>query len=68
MECLLTSIIHWNIPSGDPDVITYSDANLAILLLDLATFQTTLATFLFKQHLATNFATLKNVFRTFSNF
>lgn len=45
-----------------------SDANLVILFIDWTTFQTTLATIVFKQHLVTHLATLKNVFYISSNF
>ncbi len=42
--------------------------NLVILLLDLATFQTTLATFFSsKKHLATNLAIFKMYLATFEN-
>ncbi len=49
-------------------VLRSSVDNLAILLLDLATFQTTLATFFSsKKHLATNLSIFKMYLATFEN-
>ncbi len=45
--------------------VSSSVANLATLSLDLANFQTPLATFFFFKHLATNLATFRQTLATF---